>query len=178
MRGEEIQIFGALSIRADAEAVTVCLPGTHSKHAFVRGGKIERFITHMTGELFGLLRDHGILGRSMTERQPSIDAFDEGLRRARQPSGLLHHVFGVRTRALMNELDTAHLSDYLSGILIGHELASAPELTGLLIGEPALCSLYQRALASFGRSADVVSADIATTRGLYAIAKLVAEEGR
>src|SRR5258707_14836401 len=40
MRGEETQLLGALG--ADGEAL-VCMPGTHSKWASVRGGTVERF---------------------------------------------------------------------------------------------------------------------------------------
>jgi 2-dehydro-3-deoxygalactonokinase len=176
MRGEEVQIFGALAGTGGMESVTICLPGTHSKHALIRHDRIERFLTHMTGEVFALLRDHSILGRLTSERRSNMDAFDDGLRRARQPSGLLHHVFGVRTRVLTGELDAAHLTDYLSGILIGHELASAPlQPPVLIVGEPTLCSLYQRALADFGTDAEVITAETATTRGLYAVANLVAK---
>ena len=90
----------------------------------------------MTGEVFALLRDHSILGRLTTERRSNLDAFDAGLRRAQQASGLLHHVFGVRTRVLMNELDAASLTDYLSGILIGHELISSPlRPRSLIVGD-------------------------------------------
>src|SRR4029077_19138426 len=48
MRGEEVQIFGALSISTRTTA-TVLLPGTHSKHAGVSNGSISGFVTHMTG---------------------------------------------------------------------------------------------------------------------------------
>ena len=174
MRGEEVQIVGALSNIFGTEPVTICLPGTHSKHAVVRNNRIERFLTHMTGEVFALLRDHSILGRLIMERRANLDAFDDGLRRARQASGLLHHVFGVRTRVLTNELDAASLTDYLSGILIGHELISSPlRQPALIVGDGALCALYERALAYFEVKAEVISADVATTRGLYAIGKLL-----
>jgi 2-dehydro-3-deoxygalactonokinase len=177
MRGEEVQIFGALSVADRMERVSICLPGTHSKHALIRNGRIECFLTHMTGEVFGLLREHSILGRMTTEQRPNLNAFDDGLRRARQPSGLLHHLFGVRTRVLASELDAAHLAAYLSGILIGHELASAPlQPPVLIVGESALCVLYRRALAAFGTDAEVISGEIATTRGLYAIANIVSKE--
>jgi 2-dehydro-3-deoxygalactonokinase len=174
MRGEEVQIVGALPNILEASSATILLPGTHSKHALVRNGRIERFLTHMTGEVFAILRDHSILGRLTTEHRPNLDAFDAGLDRAQQPSGLLHHVFGVRTRVLMNELEAAALTDYLSGILIGHELTSSPlPPPVLIVGEPALCALYERALAHFKVNAEVTSADVATPRGLYALGKLV-----
>jgi 2-dehydro-3-deoxygalactonokinase len=111
MRGEEVQIFGAISVAPNRDSATICLPGTHSKHAILRANAVEGFVTYMTGELFAVLRDHSILGRLMAQRRTDLNAFDEGVRRARQQSGLLHHVFGVRTRILMEEMDAASLLD-------------------------------------------------------------------
>ena len=174
MRGEEVQIVGALPNISATNSATILLPGTHSKHALVRNGRIERFLTHMTGEVFALLRDHSVLGRLTTEPRADLDAFDAGVRRAQQPAGLLHHVFGVRTRVLMNELEAASLTDYLSGILIGHELISSPlPPPVLIVGERTLCALYERALSYFRLESEVMSADVATTRGLHLIGKLV-----
>ena len=76
---------------------------------------------------------------------------------ARDRTGLLHHMFGVRTRVLMNELDAASLTDYLSGILIGHELVSAAiSPPAIVVGEPDLGALYQRALDQIGIEAEVI----------------------
>lgn len=172
MRGEEVQIFGALSVAARTEA-TVLLPGTHSKHAVVSNGSISGFVTHLTGEIFALLRDHSILGRLMAPRRVDLDAFAAGLDRAHQQNGLLHHIFGVRTRMLMNELDAASLPDYLSGILIGHELASAQIAPPVIVvGEPELGALYLRALDRIGIGVELIESDVATTRGLHALAGL------
>jgi 2-dehydro-3-deoxygalactonokinase len=179
MRGEEIQIFGALSTVPSVESTTVFLPGTHSKHARIRGGVVEGFATHMTGELFALLRDHSILGRSMAQTRLDLGAFDDGLRRSRQDGGLLHHIFGVRTRLLMSEVDAGSLADYLSGILIGHELVTATMAPPVLVvGAPELASLYLRALAQAGIEASTVAADVATTRGLYALTELLRKDAR
>ncbi len=173
MRGEEVQIMGVLPNISPRNSVSILLPGTHSKHALVQNDRIERFLTHMTGEIFALLRDHSILGRLASESRFDLDAFDAGIRRAQQPSGLLHHIFGVRTRILLNELEAASLADYLSGILIGHELISSPLLPPIVIvGEPTLCALYKRALSYFKFDAEVMSADVATARGLHMIANL------
>jgi 2-dehydro-3-deoxygalactonokinase len=172
-----MQIFGALSMRPPAESITICLPGTHSKHAKVCGGVVEGFVTHMTGELFALLREHSILGRSMTQPRPDLDAFDDGLRRSRQSGGALHHIFGVRTRLLMGELDAASLADYLSGILIGHELANVMMTPPVLVvGAPELAVRYLRAFAQMGVEASIVAADIATTRGLHALAGMLGKD--
>ena len=178
MRGEEVQIFGALSVSKRSTA-TICLPGTHSKHAFVHDNVITSFITHMTGEVFAVLREHSILGRLMAPRRIDFDAFDEGVCRARQHGGLLHHIFGVRTRMLMNEMDSASLADYLSGILIGHELGSAGlSMPNLVVGAPELGALYQRALGHSGIESELIADDVATVSGLHAVAKLLGHERR
>jgi 2-dehydro-3-deoxygalactonokinase len=125
MRGEETQIIGALAELPAGDA-TICLPGTHSKWVRWRGGRIAGFATAMTGEVFAVLRRHSILGRLMAEGGDAHDpaAFVAGLRRAGEAGGLLHHLFGARTRGLFGELGESALPSYLSGILIGNEIAA------------------------------------------------------
>ena len=61
MRGEEVQLLGAHTAGMVPADALVCHPGTHNKWARLVGGRIERFTTVMTGELFNLLRDRSIL---------------------------------------------------------------------------------------------------------------------
>ncbi len=96
MRGEETQILGVPPLLRDGGIA--CLPGTHSKWARVEGGRIVDFTTHMTGEAFGVLRSHTILGRMMRDGPSDGTPFDTGLARSADPGGLLHHLFGVRAR--------------------------------------------------------------------------------
>lgn len=78
----------------------------------------------------------------------------------------------------MGQADAASLAHYLSGILIGHELAGAKMTPPVLIvGAPELASLYQRALAQDGVEASLIEADIATTRGLHTLAEFVEKDG-
>lgn len=171
MRGEETQLMGALSQLGPGRHV-VCLPGTHSKWVDVIDGRIAGFRTHMTGEVFAVLKGHSILGRLMAEEADDEGAFDQGLTRARDAGGLLHHLFGSRTRGLLDELPATSLASYLSGILIGHELAvetAAPAVVHI-IGAPRLAALYERALSRFGKTARVLDPDIAVT-GIVAIAR-------
>ena len=152
MRGEETQILGAGVARG-----CVILPGTHSKWAQVVDGAVRGFATHMTGELFALLRQHSVLGRLMPDpASEDGDAFARGVRAARDQGsqGLPHQLFAVRTLGLTGQLAHAALADYLSGLLIGHEiragLASRRDDAPLvLIGETALCRRYAAALAQF-----------------------------
>src|SRR6476660_4401847 len=117
MRGEETQVFGVLD--AMGGSGLACLPGTHAKWVRVENGRIVGFTTHMTGEAFGALRGHTILGRMM--RVP----FDAGVRRSGDPGGLLHHIFGARALVLAGRLAETDAAAYLSGILIGHEVGAA-----------------------------------------------------
>ncbi|MBO9718506.1 MAG: 2-dehydro-3-deoxygalactonokinase [Pseudoxanthomonas sp.] len=155
MRGEETQIAGLLDALGPGTH-TVCLPGTHSKWVRVSDGAIASISTAMTGELYGLLRAHSILGHGMTagEHALDVDAFDAGLECSRDPAGgLLHDLFGVRTATVFGRFAPTALPSYLSGLLIGHELQAA--LAGLsapvhLVGSETLVERYAHALQARG----------------------------
>ncbi|MDR0246345.1 MAG: 2-dehydro-3-deoxygalactonokinase [Burkholderia sp.] len=190
MRGEETQIVGALQAGGaphdPAPARWIGLPGTHSKWVAVRGSRIERFRTFMTGELYALLCAHSLLGRTM--RPPAAfarDAFERGVRAAQagHATGLLATIFGSRARLLAGELAADEQRDYLSGVLIGHELAglgaegdgpgadtraSAPR--PMLIGDAALCARYGHAASLFGWP-PVDTIDGAAAAGLWVLAE-------
>lgn len=160
MRGEEVQIAGALP--QTGPDATLCLPGTHSKWARIRAGRVEGFHTAMTGEVFAAVRGHTILGRLMTDAPHDAAAFLQGVDRAREPGGLLHHLFGVRTLGLFGDLAETQAASYLSGLLIGHEVAAArPEGPVCLVGAPALTPLYAAALDRCGIAVRVIAEDAA-----------------
>lgn len=178
MRGEETQILGLLARGAQADMQLV-MPGTHSKWVRVAQGRIVDFHTVMTGELFALLRTHSILGRPAREAgggSPSDEAFDAGVLAVRDggPSGATALLFSARARVLTGQLPAAHSLDYLSGLLIGEELRSLLPRSGSgplqLVGDAMLCARYRRALAAFGRDAQVHGEDAATA-GLWQIAR-------
>ena len=144
MRGEETQLVG---IHANG---LFCLPGSHSKWATITAGAITGFTTAMTGEVFAALRGHTILGRMMTDAPVDDDAFRRGVVRAGTGGGLLHHLFGVRTLGLFDELPDTQSAAYLSGLLIGTEIAALGPIDRpvYLIGDTTLCRLYGLALAA------------------------------
>jgi 2-dehydro-3-deoxygalactonokinase len=155
MRGEETQIFGALALAGRDQGLFL-LPGTHSKWADVKAGRIASFRTFMTGEVFGALKDHTILGRLMNE------GFDpEGFARGVEEGAavgsagaLLNRMFATRTYGLMDKLSGTALADYLSGLLIGAEVAEATRQTRsavTIIASPALAQRYTDALGLLGR---------------------------
>lgn len=156
LRGEEAQLCGLMRC-IDAQPQIACMPGTHSKWAMIANGCVESFFTAMTGEVFDVLRHHSLLGRLMSEGLGPLDprAFHAGMSRARQPGGLLHHLFTVRTAGLLETFGPAQLSSYLSGLLIAHELLDSgwcEQARGCpvhLIGAPALVHAYSLALDEF-----------------------------
>jgi 2-dehydro-3-deoxygalactonokinase len=169
LRGEETEIFGCENDLANY--TQLCLPGTHTKWVRVESGKIASFSTSMTGDLFKAIRENTIL-RSCTQKEPTDgDAFLQGVARARQPGELAHHLFGVRTLVLTGAMQEPAASSYLSGLLIGHEVKAMAreDETVHLIGDPALCSLYARALHECGVNSSVEPPD-AALRGLVRIA--------
>jgi 2-dehydro-3-deoxygalactonokinase len=149
MRGEETQIFGSL----DGASGQFVLPGTHSKWASVKKGRIETFRTYMTGEIFAAATGHTILGRLMEEGDHDRQAFAHGVNQGLvQGKRLLHALFSARTLALFGEVKPESVESYLSGLLIGAEIGSEPKRgTVTLVGSPALCARYSEAFAVAGR---------------------------
>ncbi|MBE0626531.1 MAG: 2-dehydro-3-deoxygalactonokinase [Burkholderiales bacterium] len=173
MRGEETQILGALQLLGLDQGLVV-LPGTHSKWARVKAGRVESFSTFMTGEFFALLRQHSILSRTLPAGDAGFDAvaFEQGVALALRGESLLHSAFGVRTLSLFERLPAAALSSHLSGLLIGEELRGrswqgAAEV--IIVGAEALSLRYQCALALQSVPAQRLGPE-ATWAGLWAIA--------
>lgn len=174
MRGEETQIIGALGLvphLAQGRHV-LCLPGTHSKWAVVDNGRIVHFQTALTGELFAVLQAHSIL-LARTSVDADADGFRTGVARIAQagPGQLIHLLFETRSRQLRDGMSIAHATGYLSGLLIGAEVAAMDAGPVTLIGSQALTDLYATALATFGRQATIVDGAAAVRAGLRAIAQ-------
>lgn len=172
MRGEETQVFGALALLGLSEAALV-LPGTHSKWVTVQGGRITGFATHMTGEVYALLRQQSILARTLPADDAAwvAEAFDRGVAQAQAPGGLLHHLFAVRALSLFDRQGGPWLASYLSGLLIGDELRAQALPAGqavVAVGSALLTGRYQRALAQRGHPVRQVGAEAGWT-GLLAL---------
>jgi 2-dehydro-3-deoxygalactonokinase len=186
MRGEETQVLGVLQnlpVEAGADLL-IGLPGSHSKWVDVVDGCITHFDTFMTGEVFAVLSEHSILGRTLKQGAVfDAQAFDRGVQIAQSADGelgVLSTLFSARTLGLTGELSQTAQADYLSGLMIGHELAALagaqrrrrnnlnlPSI--ILIGNAQLCARYSRALDACG-FANVTLAEQATERGLWQLA--------
>jgi len=164
MRGEETQIFGALALSGREDGLFL-LPGTHSKWADVQGGRIVSFRTFMTGEVFGALKDHTILGRLMRGVARDTAGFARGVREGAALDGggaLLNRMFATRTYGLTGRLADTALADYLSGLLIGAEVAAATKRARgavTIVASAALAARYTDALRLLGRDSTLAPED-------------------
>ena len=88
---------------------------------------------------------------------PDAYAFFRGVSegmRLESAGALLNRIFATRTYGLMDRLANTALSDYLSGLLIGAEVAEATRQTSAavtIVASPALALRYTDTLRSFGR---------------------------
>jgi 2-dehydro-3-deoxygalactonokinase len=131
MRGEEVEILGV----SDSGGRLIVLPGSHSKWGIVERGRVEHFKTFVTGELFAAIRDHTLAGAfaRAAKKEPSPFAFSRGVSRGAaagggKGSGLLGALFSARSLPLAGKLTEDDAGEYLSGLLVGAEIAEARRL--------------------------------------------------
>ncbi len=173
MRGEETQLLGALGNDAAGEAL-VCMPGTHSKWAEVRGGTVARFATFMTGELFGAISretilTHAVAGAEAAEDRSAI--CEAVLAASKTPALAANLLFQVRARQLLFGGTAAAARETISGTLIGLELAAglAKHVPGqgiTLVASGRLAALYRLAFDTLSVAVQSIDADDAVLAGL------------
>lgn len=190
LRGEETELLAWLehSQWADGRGAAplpsracVCIPGTHSKWVEIEGGRILRFLTGVTGEMFDVLSANGVLTSpaGAPVRRPGKSFMDGVTRIAAGPRFLLSHLFSVRSRVVRGQLAAEEAPEFMSGLLIGADVAgalAALEWTGEsgvvpVIGAPELAERYVRALEHHGVAAVAADSEPLASRGLFLIAR-------
>lgn len=170
MRGEETQVMG-LELASGRHRIVA--PGTHSKWIEAEPGRIVSHRTFMTGELFSAIRKGTIMGAGMGEPGVEAEAFAAGVERALNDPALTAALFSVRVESLADRLTPRAAADYLSGLLIGAEVAVQTHDTAtpvILVGAQALNARYVVALEIAGFSdICVAEGEEATARGLWRI---------
>lgn len=161
MRGEETQLFGA--VLGGCRDGWFIMPGTHCKWARLVDGRIERFNTFLTGELFELLLARGTLAAIDEQREHSSAAFQSGVRRA-QVEPVTQGLFGCRAQVVGGTLSASHVASRVSGMLIGAEFAAMRNVLSAdgggvwLIGAESLMARYLRAAETLGVAAVALDA--------------------
>ena len=175
MRGEETQLLGLLALRPGF-AGTVVMPGTHSKWVSIDDGRIVRFATAMTGELYDVLGTHSVLRHSLGgERMgpATEDGIAAGIERGlAHPEQLTSLLFRTRAASLLSGRGADWCSGYLSGLLVGAEIGGHRDWLGgsvvPLVGSARLCRLYAAAIDKAGGQTETIDATEATLAGLKA----------
>lgn len=169
MRGEEVQLLGAVAVGFAPPDALLAQPGTHCKWATMRDGRIADFTTAMTGEVFALLRKHSILAAQLASPVEANAAFLEGVEDAGR-GALLSDLFQVRAATLMGRRPEADAASYCSGLLIGSDVAAqlaASEHTSVyLLADPPLSTLYSAAIEARGGTAHIVDSHAAFVAGI------------
>lgn len=177
MRGEETQLLGALSLQP---ASLYVMPGTHAKWVQMAQDRVLDFRTVMTGELHHLLLKQSLIGAGLPEQESSSSAFLDGVQVGSNDASILARLFEVRAAHVLGARDPRHISDFLSGLLIGHEvmlmaqqmMSSRQPIT--LIAGSALAQRYQQALTFIDVDSVTLEGDRAFQQGMRSIANVLA----
>jgi 2-dehydro-3-deoxygalactonokinase len=181
IRGEETQVVGLIDRDPDFAGVAI-LPGTHSKWVRIAAGIVTDFQTFLSGEMFDLLARHSFLRHSVAENGDDLSAahdFALAVKRvAEEGLPFLGAIFSVRARQILGGVNPTDNRAYLSGLVIGGELAAAWEI-GLLssshslkvVGTQSLAKAYGRALTILGYEAAMHDGRDLVLRGLIHLAK-------
>lgn len=174
MRGEETQLLGAYS---RSPSSLYLMPGTHCKWVRIDDeGVINDFRTVMTGELHHLLIKQSLIGVGLTEQHPNPAVFRQGMQQGFAQNNIMRCLFETRAAHVLGQLDKNAVSEWLSGLLIGNEVAQmqrdwdiAKGRTVTVVGNPQLAARYLQALAYAGLNSQLLDGDEAFQAGIRSI---------
>lgn len=173
MRGEEVQIAGAIESGEIPGDCLLCHPGTHNKWVEVARGRIASFRTVMTGELFSMLKHRSILSDLLSGWARPSDAFRDGVRKGLSGDGLTAELFEVRASFLLGRLNQADGASLVSGLLIGEDvragLGANRRQSVIVMGSPKLTALYSAALEVAGAASEQKDGEAAFIAGAKCI---------
>lgn len=176
MRGEEVQLLGAVAAKMIPPDCLVCHPGTHNKWVKVEDGGIASFRTVMTGELFSLLRKHSILADLLDDEAEADDSFRAGVRHALKREDLPAELFSVRARVLLGAARAEDAPSYASGLLIGTDVRiglGSERGEVIVMGRPELTRLYAAAIGEAGARPIELDGEQSFVAGIRQIAKRI-----
>ncbi|WP_343525725.1 2-dehydro-3-deoxygalactonokinase [Sphingomonas sp.] len=171
MRGEEVQVLGAIAAGLAPDDALFAQPGTHNKWVRTEGARITDFATTMTGELFALVKGHGILAGMLDGPVADGPAFRDGLARGSGACDLTAALFGVRASVLLGRIAPQDAAAYASGLLIGSDIGAVPDIDGRpvhLLSSGLLADLYAIGIEMRGGSVVALDSQAAFLAGLHA----------
>lgn len=176
IRGEEVQLAGALKKNPSR---VYLMPGTHCKWVLCDGMKVESFRTAMTGELHALMLKYSLIGLGAGEQEESEADYLKGLERGYQENNIIPRLFEIRGANILGGIKPSHVGEFLSGMLIGAEIASMQKIFKFtkddgaigLIASPFLNARYEKGLRLAGLDSFCVNGDEAFLGGILPIAE-------
>ena len=175
MRGEEVQLLGAIATGEVPAEALVCHPGTHNKWVVIEGGQIVSFRTVMTGELFNLLKQHSIIGDLLQGEVAVNEAFQRGAAHGIENEDLQSELFAIRARWLLGKAEPEACASYASGLLIGSDvkIGLTDHKDVMVMGRPALTRLYAAAIERAGGRPVELDGESCFLAGINEIAKRI-----
>lgn len=160
MRGEETQAIGLSDFLDTYGDGILLLPGTHSKHITYQQGSFTSLQSFMTGELFEVLSEKSILASSVEFSEWTDEAekaFRDGLLQSLHTT-LTAGLLMVRTNDVVRNFTNSYNFYFLSGLLIGNELAYLQQTKAIvfLAASKPIFNFYKTALEILLPSNEVI----------------------
>lgn len=173
MRGEEVQLLGAVAAGMAPPGALLCQPGTHCKWARMADDRVASFATAMTGEIFALLKTHSLLADFLDGEVGDGEPFRAGVRDG-LAGRLTTSLFRVRAAALLGQRGAEDSAAYASGLLIGHDVGGEDLAAGRrvhILADPHLGALYAVAVRLAGGDPILLDSHAAFVSGISHIWK-------
>ena len=169
IRGEETQVLGYLQDNKNFSGI-ICLPGTHSKWIKIRNGKIAKFKTYMTGELFEIISNNSILSHSIKDKTINTKVFKNSVLLSQKKNfNFFEYLFEFRSRTLLSKKKYYPKSELIA-YLIGNEIKSYINNTKatkvIIIGSNYNSKLYSKAMQVLKIKNTIVDSKKTTIAGL------------
>ena len=169
IRGEETQVLGYLQNNKNFSGI-ICLPGTHSKWIKISNGKIVKFKTYMTGELFEIISNNSILSHSIIDKKINTKVFKNSVLLSQKKNfNLFDYLFEFRSRTLLSKkkyYPKSELIAYLIGNEIKSNINSAKVTKVIIIGSKYNSKLYSQAMHVLKIKNKIVDSKNTTIAGL------------
>ena len=176
IRGEETQLAGAFKL---SPSKVYIMPGTHCKWVLADGSRVNSFRTAMTGEMHSIMMKYSLVGLGAGEQEDSEPDFMAGLERGYTENNIVPRLFEIRGANILGGIKPCHVGEFLSGLLIGAEVASMQKIFKFtkedspltVIANDFFYARYEKALKLAGLEAKQLDADTCFLEGIIPLAQ-------
>lgn len=174
IRGEETQVLGYLNHNKTFSGF-ICLPGTHSKWIKVSNGKLIKFKTYMTGELYEIISKNSILKHSINDKKINTKIFKNSILISQESNfNIFDYLFEFRSRTLLSKkkfYPKSELLAYLIGSEINLNIQNIRDSKIIIIGSNYNSKLYSQAMQVLKINTTIIDSKKVTINGLKTLYK-------